>query len=302
MTTTAKRLFTYLKLTKNHPEVLGQFGDCVVATLVNNKDQLVQDVSVHCDLAEKGLILSKAETGQSSSVILRHPPFCPMFNLTDKERSLLPKETLDRGISVAVAVILEATDFKILMTRRPKHMRTFPNVWVPPGGGSEENETLLQTGLRELCEETGLDVKKAMSFAEPLCVWESVYPPVLIKGQPRRHTMVLYMHVGVSKSSIDLQKLVKLDPEETNACSWLNFDQMKITCGLDDSETIKDETMTIYEVDHDIVGKEVTAEILSNQMPFELSNDVERLSTGTRFAIEQFVLKKKKSLQKNSQL
>ena len=35
-------------------------------------------------------------------------------------------------------------------------MRTFPGVWVPPGGHIELNETLLEAGLRELREETGL--------------------------------------------------------------------------------------------------------------------------------------------------
>ena len=31
-----------------------------------------------------------------------------------------------------------------------QHMRTFPNVWVPPGGGLEYGETLQETGIREL--------------------------------------------------------------------------------------------------------------------------------------------------------
>lgn len=35
-------------------------------------------------------------------------------------------------------------------------MRTFPGVWVPPGGHIEPDETLLEGGLRELSEETGL--------------------------------------------------------------------------------------------------------------------------------------------------
>ena len=33
---------------------------------------------------------------------------------------------------------LESSDTKVLLTRRPPHMRTFPNVWVPPG--TELNE------------------------------------------------------------------------------------------------------------------------------------------------------------------
>ena len=45
---------------------------------------------------------------------------------------------------------METSDKNILLTRRARHMRTFPGVWVPPGGHIEQGETLLQAGLREL--------------------------------------------------------------------------------------------------------------------------------------------------------
>ena len=37
-------------------------------------------------------------------------------------------------IGVGVGVIVESQDGRVLITRRAKHMRTFPGVWVPPGG------------------------------------------------------------------------------------------------------------------------------------------------------------------------
>ena len=46
----------------------------------------------------------------------------------------LPPEIYDRGIDVGAVVILETSDNKILLTKRAMHMRTFPGVWVPPGG------------------------------------------------------------------------------------------------------------------------------------------------------------------------
>lgn len=64
---------------------------------------------------------------------LQHPSFCPIRNLSPIEDSRLPDDIKHRGIDVGAAVILESADNKILLTRRSKHLRTFPGVWVPPG-------------------------------------------------------------------------------------------------------------------------------------------------------------------------
>ena len=129
----SKRVLTYLKI--NQEIIVGQFGQCVVSSFV--KDTQQNEVELHCDLAPQGLILSKkddivAQKSSSDLVILRHPPFCPMFHLSEELKNKFKHET-NVGISVAVAVILESSDTKVLLTRRPPHMRTFPNVWVPPG-------------------------------------------------------------------------------------------------------------------------------------------------------------------------
>ena len=55
-------------------------------------------------------------------------------------------------------------------------MRTFPGVWVPPGGGIDpEDKSLVHTALRELQEETGLvlDMEKGVRDVHQLCMWES---------------------------------------------------------------------------------------------------------------------------------
>ena len=139
------------------------------------------------------LILSKDSPTSSSSSpcsLLTHPSFCPISCLTPAARDLLPAETCQRGVDVGVVAILQSSDSQVLLTRRAAHMRTFPGIWVPPGGHIEFGENLLQAGLRELQEETGLDVGGLMESSEVLCLWESVYPYILSMGQPKRHHIV----------------------------------------------------------------------------------------------------------------
>ena len=60
------------------------------------------------------------------------------------------------GIVAAVSVLLLSREGDVLMTRRAPHMRTFPGIWVPPGGHVEAGESIAAAGLRELWEETGV--------------------------------------------------------------------------------------------------------------------------------------------------
>ncbi|MEP7136942.1 MAG: NUDIX domain-containing protein [Chloroflexota bacterium] len=55
------------------------------------------------------------------------------------------------GLAVIVAVI---DNGKILLTKREDF-----EVWCLPGGGVEEGESLAEAGIREVKEETGLDVE-----------------------------------------------------------------------------------------------------------------------------------------------
>merc|ERR1712098_539692 len=135
-----------------------------------------------------------------------------MGNLTPEIASSIPPEVINRGVDVGVVTILETSDSHVLLTRRAKHMRTFPGIWVPPGGHIEEGETLTEAGLRELKEETGLNVTDEMMLSSNiLCLWESVFPYILSMGHPKRHHIVVYIHVKVDFSSQDLQKRIVLD-------------------------------------------------------------------------------------------
>jgi len=65
--------------------------------------------------------------------VFQRPPFCPIKNLSAEQIHQMPEEIKTRGIDTGAAVILESADGKVLLTRRARHLRTFPGVWVPPG-------------------------------------------------------------------------------------------------------------------------------------------------------------------------
>ena len=128
-------------------------------------------------LRENKLILSKDSPSSASASLLTHPPFCPMHCLSPADKSLLPASTVQRGVNVGVVVILESRDGEVLVTRRAKHMRTFPGIWVPPGGHIELGETLLEAGMRELqVSETDLTLTVCLArrrLAWPCPLWWS---------------------------------------------------------------------------------------------------------------------------------
>ena len=57
----------------------------------------------------------------------------------------------------AVALVVDPERRCILLTRRPRAMRTFPGAWVLPGGSVDATDgSTAAAALRELAEETGL--------------------------------------------------------------------------------------------------------------------------------------------------
>ncbi|XP_059479652.1 nucleoside diphosphate-linked moiety X motif 17-like [Neocloeon triangulifer] len=229
--------------------VVAKFVDCLVHHFSGcNKDRV--SVPVRCKLEDNLLKILPADpddvgikknydlfkwdkTGKKFTsdkidhhVLLQHSRECPIGNLSDYDRDLIPADVQERGIDVAVSILLQSKDSRILMTRRPDHMRTFPKAWVPPGGHIEVNESLVEAGLRELKEETGLELG-AGCIIQVLCLWESVYPFILGLGLPSRHHVVVYLLVKSDQTSFELTKSIKLDPEEVQACAWMSPESVK---------------------------------------------------------------------------
>ena len=59
----------------------------------------------------------------------------------------------------ARAIIIEGNKVLTMFRRKKKDDGTYKEYYVIPGGGVEENETLIQTCIRELKEEYNVDIK-----------------------------------------------------------------------------------------------------------------------------------------------
>ncbi len=98
---------------------------------------------------------------------------------------------------------------KTLLLQQPKTCR-HPSLWGPPGGHREKNETLLEIAIREVKEETNLDV-------EILGLVES---GIKIHEDGKISVVVLYL-----AKPLNLKKL-KVDSAEVSDYIWAGAEEI----------------------------------------------------------------------------
>ncbi|XP_035135351.2 m7GpppN-mRNA hydrolase NUDT17 isoform X1 [Callithrix jacchus] len=190
---------------------------------------------IHCSLKRGRLVLSSRPfPGASARLPLQRPPFCPFAVLDQQLRDPGAKLPTDRGVDLGVAVILQSSDQTVLLTRRARTLSVSPNLWVPPGGQVEPEEELLDGGLRELWEESGLHLPQGQFSWVPLGLWESAYPPRLSWGLPKYHHIVLYLLVISQESEQQLQARIQPNPSEVSALTWLTPDVAAAVAATED--------------------------------------------------------------------
>ncbi|KAG8432051.1 hypothetical protein GDO86_019518 [Hymenochirus boettgeri] len=241
--------------------------------------------SVHCGLERNQFVISDRHFPGSTSLQLQRPSFCPIKNLSPTQETSLPEETQNCGVDVGVAVLVESVNKKVLITRRSKNLNIFPNVWVPPGGHIEPGEQVLEAGLRELQEETGLQLTE-MSWSM-LGLWESAFPPMLTRGLPLRHHIVTYLLVRSRETDLQLQERLCPCEEEVSACVWLDTEIAKHIvagdCGI--APGTLPTTIRITELNGGSLAEtDLNIVTFLNTAPKE-GEDVERISTGTKYAL-----------------
>lgn len=249
------------------------------------------EVEVSCSLEKNHFVVSRGDGGRR--IPLKRPAFCPIKHLSVTEAAAIPLDVQQRGVDVGVAVLLQTANRRVLLTRRAKELRIFPNVWVPPGGHLEPEETLLDAGLRELKEETGLKLDPQEVSPELLGLWESVFPPLLSRGLPVRHHVVVYMLLHSSLTHLQLQPSLRPSPAEVSACLWADSRLVRAVVSAVDGE---DGEVGLDELPSSISVSQVSADgaLSDSSLPLAVfvsrapasGPDVERVSTGTKFALE----------------
>nr|XP_023396807.1 nucleoside diphosphate-linked moiety X motif 17 isoform X4 [Loxodonta africana] len=132
----------------------------------------------YCSFKRGHLVLSaRPFPGASARLPLQRPPFCPFAALDQQPRASAPELPTNRGVDLGVAVVLQSSDQTVLLTRRTRTLNISPNLWVPPGGHVELEEELLDGGLRELWEESGLQLPQGQFSWVPLGLWEARIQP-----------------------------------------------------------------------------------------------------------------------------
>lgn len=156
----------------------------------------------------------------------------------------------------------------------------------------EPGKELLDVGLRELEEETGLHLEAGTFSWRMLGLWESVYPPMLSRGPPRRHHVVSYLLLLSAESHERLQARMRPNEREVSAYAWLDPPVLeRIAAAEDGAEgagavpSTLPATLSITELRHGSArAAEIPTATLLNAAPAE-GEDVERVSTGTKFAL-----------------
>lgn len=225
---------------------------------------------------------------------LEHAQGCPCRFLTSTDIANIASETKSQGVVVGVAVILQSSDRHVLLTRRAKHMRTFPGVWVPPGGHLEPGEKLQEACMRELREETGLQFSQDNLTVTRLGLWESVYPPVIAMGLPKRHHIVVYLLAQAREDHHTLETKVKLQEHELDAATWLDQYVATEVASSDDYGQTNKMPMRYFKAsviqDGTVTTKNLPLSILMATLPPSGPPvESERLSSGTKFALRQWL-------------
>ncbi|XP_031746835.1 nucleoside diphosphate-linked moiety X motif 17 isoform X3 [Xenopus tropicalis] len=219
----------------------------------NNGDKAL----IHCGLDRNQFVISDRQFPSSAPVQLQRPSFCPIKNLSPTQAAALPGEIRNRGVDVGVAVLVQSVNKKVLLTRRSKSLNIFPNVWVPPGGHVEPGEQLLEAGLRELREETGLRLQGV-----PWCMlglWEERLCP---------------------------------DEREVSACVWLDTEIAKCIVAAEDDAKDSGKpqgpapaTIRVSElINGSLSQSDRSMATFLSTAPKE-GEAVERISTGTKYAL-----------------
>ncbi|KAI5282738.1 Nucleoside Diphosphate-Linked Moiety X Motif 17 [Manis pentadactyla] len=217
----------------------------------------------HCSLKPGGLVLSdRPFPGASITLPLQRPPFCPFAAVDQQSRHSGTEVPTNRGVDLA---------------------------FCPISGYPQ----LLDGGLRELWEESGLQLPQGQFSWVPLGLWESAYPPRLSWGLPKYHHIILYLLVASQESQQQLQARIQPNPSEVSAFTWLGPDVAAAVAATEDGteaprhlpQNLPSSVLAV-ELEEDGGARPLALPVSTLlQTTPTTAEDKERVSTGPKFAL-----------------
>eukprot|EP00297_Palpitomonas_bilix_P012475 CAMPEP_0113917962 /NCGR_PEP_ID=MMETSP0780_2-20120614/33042_1 /TAXON_ID=652834 /ORGANISM="Palpitomonas bilix" /LENGTH=311 /DNA_ID=CAMNT_0000917627 /DNA_START=410 /DNA_END=1345 /DNA_ORIENTATION=- /assembly_acc=CAM_ASM_000599 len=141
-----------------------------------------------------------------------HSPICPSM-MWERQGGEVKRD--GNWVRIAASVLVLDREGRMLITRRSPKLRNYANFCVLPGGHVDGGETIKRAAVREVMEETGVELDESELI--PLCFWESTSPHQLDGSVPRRQHIIAFF---VAKLDHDAHTIA--NPDEVSQVIWIS--------------------------------------------------------------------------------
>ena len=131
-------------------------------------------------------------------------------------------ETINRDI---VAAMLISKDNKLFVAmKNPKRLGVYSDCWHIPGGGINKNEEKIQALIREIKEETKIDISK---YKIELVDDEGVGESERLLDHKQVHCKMRFFVYKVSIDDKNANEIIVNLDEELEKYEWVEFSELK---------------------------------------------------------------------------
>jgi 8-oxo-dGTP pyrophosphatase MutT (NUDIX family) len=132
---------------------------------------------------------------------------------------------LSRSTAVVVTIILNGE--KVLLIKRGKNC-TQSGKWCNPCGYIDWNESGTKCCIREVWEETGLDINKIIEDPDNIDFDSLIYPWDIVTNPELNHNQDIALYYGLCFSSENIPELTIDNSEGESAdVRWVNIEDLK---------------------------------------------------------------------------